>query len=143
MLKLYTAGNSICTQKVFITLAEKGLAYDTHDIDLFRCEQFQPWYLKINPKGVVPALDHDGRIVIESSLICEYLDDVFPTRGRGTIFSKSTPMIDLIVLISDTAGAPARTTASPGSVISPMFGVSFTMTGVFANSTAQRCCGLG
>jgi glutathione S-transferase len=26
----------------------------------------------------VPALDHDGRIVIESSLICEYLDDTFP-----------------------------------------------------------------
>ena len=77
MLKLYTAGNSICTQKVFITLAEKGLGYETHNIDLFRNEQFAPWYLEINPKGVVPALDHDGRIVIESSLICEYLDDCF------------------------------------------------------------------
>jgi glutathione S-transferase len=78
LLKLYTGRNSICTQKVVITLAEKALAYDTHNIDLFTNEQFKPEYLKINPKGVVPALNHDGAIVIESSLICEYLDDVFP-----------------------------------------------------------------
>jgi glutathione S-transferase len=78
MLKVYSYFNSICTQKVFITLAEKGLAYETQNVDLFKNEQFKPEYLKINPKGVVPALDHDGRVVIESSLICEYLDDTFP-----------------------------------------------------------------
>ena len=99
MLELYSAGNSICTQKVFITLAEKGLAYDTRNIDLFANEQFAPWYLAINPKGVVPALDHDSRIVIESSLICEYLDEVFPTprlvpadpflRARMRLWSKA------------------------------------------------------
>ena len=77
MMKLYTAGNSICTQKAFITLAEKGVAYETQNIDLFRNEQFAPWYLAINPKGVVPALEHDGSIVTESTLICEYLDDCF------------------------------------------------------------------
>jgi len=79
MLKVYSYFNSICTQKVFITLAEKGIDYTTQNVDLFRNEQFSPEYLKINPKGVVPALDHDGRVVIESSLICEYLDDCFPT----------------------------------------------------------------
>ena len=79
MLTLYTYHNSICTQKALITLAEKGVAYETHHVDLFKNEQFQPWYLAINPKGVVPALDHDGRIVTESTLICEYLDDIFPT----------------------------------------------------------------
>jgi glutathione S-transferase len=78
MLKLYSYYNSICTQKVFITLAEKGIAYETQNVDLFKNEQFQPDYLKINPKGVVPALDHDGGIVIESTLICEYLDECFP-----------------------------------------------------------------
>jgi glutathione S-transferase len=80
MLKVYSYFNSICTQKVFITLAEKKLGYDTQNVDLFTNEQFKPEYLKINPKGVVPALDHDGRIVIESSLICEYLDDSFPAQ---------------------------------------------------------------
>jgi glutathione S-transferase len=81
MLKVYSYFNSICTQKVFITLAEKGIDYTTQNVDLFKNEQFSPEYLKINPKGVVPALDHDGRIVIESTLICEYLDDCFSTPG--------------------------------------------------------------
>lgn len=99
MLKVYSYFNSICTQKVFITLAEKGIDYTTQNVDLFRNEQFSPEYLKINPKDVVPALDHDGRIVIESTLICEYLDDCFPTprlvpqdpflRARMRLWSKS------------------------------------------------------
>lgn len=78
MLKLYQAGNSICTQKILITLAEKGLTCETRNIDLFNNEQYGPAYIAINPKGVVPALDHDGRIITESTLICEYLDDTFP-----------------------------------------------------------------
>jgi glutathione S-transferase len=99
MLKVYSYFNSICTQKVFITLAEKGMDYTTQNVDLFRNEQFSPAYLKINPKGVVPALDHDGRIVIESTLICEYLDDCFPNprlvspdpfaRARMRLWSKA------------------------------------------------------
>ena len=56
MLTLYTFHNSICTQKVFITLAEKGLAYDEELVNLFAAEQYGPEYLKINPKGRVPAL---------------------------------------------------------------------------------------
>jgi glutathione S-transferase len=77
MLALYCYNNSICTQKVFITLALKQLDCEMRQVDLFRNEQFSPAYLRINPKGVVPALDHDGRIVIESTLICEYLDECF------------------------------------------------------------------
>ncbi len=77
MIQVYKAGNSICTQKVFITLAEKGVAYTTHDVDLFNNEQYRPEYLAINPKGVVPALVHDHRVITESTLICEYLDDTF------------------------------------------------------------------
>lgn len=80
MLKVYSFFNSICTQKVYITLAEKRLPYETQTVDLFRNQQYSPEYLRIHPKGVVPALDHDGRIVIESTLICEYLEDCFPDR---------------------------------------------------------------
>lgn len=79
MLKLYKAGNSICTQKVLITLDLKALEFGTQDVDLFNNEQYRPEYLAINPKGVVPALVHEGHIVTESTLICEYLDDIFPT----------------------------------------------------------------
>ena len=78
MLILYKYRNSICTQKVLITLAEKQLPYDTVEINLFKMEQYDPAYLKINPKGVVPSIVHDGKTVIESTLICEYLDECFP-----------------------------------------------------------------
>ena len=62
-----------------MTLDEKGLNFETQDINLFKNEQYNPEYLKLNPKGVVPTLDHDGKIIIESTLICEYLDDTFPS----------------------------------------------------------------
>jgi glutathione S-transferase len=78
MLKLFTAHNSICTQKVFLTLIEKGLPWTSEYIDLFNNEQYRPDYLKLNPKGVVPTLIHDGHAIIESTLICEYLDQTFP-----------------------------------------------------------------
>lgn len=78
MLTLYTFHNSICTQKVFITLAEKEIGYDEKLVNLFKAEQFSPEYLKLNPKGVLPTLVHDGRAIPESSLICEYVDETWP-----------------------------------------------------------------
>ena len=83
MLKLYTAHNSICTQKVFLTLIEKGLDWESEYIDLFKNEQYRPEYLRLNPKGVVPTLIHEGHPVIESTLICEYIDRTFPDAVFG------------------------------------------------------------
>ena len=78
MLQLYTARNSICTQKALITLKEKGLEWEEVLVDLFSNEQYSPEYLKLNPKGVVPTLVNGEDIVNESTLICEYLDETYP-----------------------------------------------------------------
>lgn len=78
MLELYHANHSTCSQKVRICLAEKGLEYESRLIDLGAREQIAPEYLKLNPNGVVPTLVHDGRTVIDSSVICEYLEETFP-----------------------------------------------------------------
>jgi glutathione S-transferase len=78
MLTLYDFGNSVCCQKVRITLRAKGLDWESVKVDLFKAEQYDPNYLKLNPKGIVPTLVHDGKAIIESTLICEYLDDTFP-----------------------------------------------------------------
>jgi glutathione S-transferase len=78
MLTLYDFGNSVCCQKVRITMRAKGLDWVSVKVDLFKAEQYRPEYLKLNPKGIVPTLVHDGKPVIESTLICEYLDDAFP-----------------------------------------------------------------
>ena len=77
MLELYHSINSVCAQKVRAVLAEKGLEYQEHLMTL-RGDQFDPEYLKLNPNAVVPTLVHDGRPVIESSVILYYLDEAFP-----------------------------------------------------------------
>ncbi|MBL8708634.1 MAG: glutathione S-transferase, partial [Rhodospirillaceae bacterium] len=65
--------------KIHIMLAETGLAYRAHKIDLGRGEQFQPQYLAINPNGKIPAIvDDDGPdgqpiSVFESGAILIYL----------------------------------------------------------------------
>lgn len=78
MLELYNARQSTCSQKARLTLAEKGLEFVEHQLKLFKQEQLAPEYLKLNPNGVVPTLVHDGDPVTDSSVIMEYLDEVFP-----------------------------------------------------------------
>lgn len=78
MLELYTHPMSPCSQKVRIVLAEKGLSWTKHHVDLAQKENLHLDYLKLNPIGVVPTLVHGGTAIIESSIICEYLDDAFP-----------------------------------------------------------------
>ncbi len=80
MLTLYSHPMSPCAQKVRITLAEKGLDFETRHIDLPGKENLEPWYLKINPLGVVPTLVDGEHAVIESSLICEYIEEAYPDR---------------------------------------------------------------
>jgi len=79
MLTLYEFGNSVCCQKVRLTLSLKNLEWQSVQVNLFKSEQYEEKYLKLNPKGVVPTLVHDQRAVVESTLICEYLDDIYPT----------------------------------------------------------------
>ncbi len=78
MLELYHHLISTCSQKVRLVLAEKDLEFVSHEIDLVAGEQHDPDYVKLNPNHVVPTLIHDGRVLIESTLINEYLEDAFP-----------------------------------------------------------------
>lgn len=77
MLELYHSVNSVCAQKVRVALAEKGLEYRSHLMTL-RGDQFAPEYMKLNPNAVVPTLVHDGKPLVESSVILYYLDEAFP-----------------------------------------------------------------
>jgi glutathione S-transferase len=76
-LLLYDFGGSPCARRVRISLLEKGLDWDTQTIDLSRMEQRSPEYLAINPNGLVPTLAHGERVIWESNVITQYLDDLF------------------------------------------------------------------
>ena len=75
-----TSNLSVCAQKVRIVLAEKGVPWTSRYVSLVRGEQLTPEFKKMNPRGLVPVLAHDGNTIVESSVICSYLDEVFQTR---------------------------------------------------------------
>ncbi len=82
--KLYNAPQSTCSQRVRFVLNAKGLTFAEEKLDLLAGDQLKPDYLALNPNGVVPTLDHDGQIVIDSSVIVEYLDEVEPDAANFT-----------------------------------------------------------
>ena len=75
---LYDYEASPCARRVKVFLIEKGIEFTTQTIDLSKMEQKSPEYLRINPNGLVPAINHNGRIIFESSVINDYLEDNFP-----------------------------------------------------------------
>ncbi len=81
MLELYylEEADSICSNRPHMTLSEKGIDdWIGHKLVLVNGDQFKPEYLKLNPKAQVPTLVHDGRVIKESSIICNYIDDLKP-----------------------------------------------------------------
>ena len=74
---LHFMGSS-CSQKLRIFLNLKGIPWESHHIDLPSHENFCPWFLGINPRGLVPVLVHDGAVHIESNDIIGYLEKTFP-----------------------------------------------------------------
>ena len=82
MLKLYSFGPAANSLKPLLTLYEKGLEFTRRQLNPAVFEHHEDWFKKINPNGQVPALEHDGKIITESTVICEYLEDVFPDTPR-------------------------------------------------------------
>ena len=79
MIELYHNNLSVCAQKVRIVLAEKSLPWLSRHVSLVKGEQLTAEFEQMNPRGLVPVLVHDGNTIIESSVICSYLDDAFPS----------------------------------------------------------------
>jgi glutathione S-transferase len=81
MVELYHAEPVANSMKVLLCLKEKPLPFVSHYVDLLRFEQHRPEFVAINPNGQVPVLVHDGAVITESTVINEYLDEVFPEPG--------------------------------------------------------------
>jgi maleylacetoacetate isomerase len=78
-MKLWTFFRSSAAFRVRIALNLKGLSYEQASIHLRKNEQGRPDYLALQPQGLVPALDDDGEVLIQSMAIVEYLDETHPT----------------------------------------------------------------
>ena len=77
-LHLYHTGRSNCSARVRLLILEKHLPWVSHHIDLYTRKNISKEYFGINPKGVVPTLVHDGRVIVESNDILAYIEEVFP-----------------------------------------------------------------
>jgi maleylacetoacetate isomerase/maleylpyruvate isomerase len=77
-MKLYSYWRSSAAYRVRIALNLKDIAYEVVPVHLARGEQRAANYLQANPQGLVPALEHDGRLLVQSLAIIEYLDSIAP-----------------------------------------------------------------
>jgi glutathione S-transferase len=78
MLALYSFGPGANSLKPLLALYEKEIEFTSRFLNPATFEHHSDWFKKINPNGQVPVLDHDGKFISESTVICEYLEDEFP-----------------------------------------------------------------
>jgi glutathione S-transferase len=82
-LTLYCFPQSTCSQKVRLALWEKGIPFEERHVDHKNREHLSDWYLKLNPNGVVPTLTDGDDVIIDSSVILEYLEEVYPDHAMS------------------------------------------------------------
>lgn len=76
---LYQIAPSFYSQIARLTLTEKGVVWTERMVNIGPVmENYEPWFMRLNPKGVVPVLDHDGQIVVEALQIARHVDASFP-----------------------------------------------------------------
>jgi glutathione S-transferase len=97
-MKLYDSHLSPFSSRVRIVLYAKNLPH----------EQVKPpggtgsaEYKRINPTGTVPALEYDGRVLPESSVICEYLEDLFPSPPLRPAHARARAEMRVLAAIPD------------------------------------------
>ncbi|XP_075225050.1 ganglioside induced differentiation associated protein 1 [Lycorma delicatula] len=76
-LILYFNHYSFYAQKVVMAMMEKKLPFKPHNVDITRGEQYQSWFLEINPRGEVPVLVDGVKTIPDSARIIDYLEDNF------------------------------------------------------------------
>ena len=77
-ITVYHNAMSASSQKLRLALAEKRLEWRSEEVELLAGGQHAASYRALNPAGVVPTLVHGDAVLVETSAILEYLDDVFP-----------------------------------------------------------------
>jgi len=73
-LLLYHFPGSICSQMARLAIIEKGLPFQRQTVDIMNSEQFEPWYIALNPAAVVPTLKDGEQIVTDTIHIVNHIN---------------------------------------------------------------------
>ncbi|XP_030839643.1 ganglioside-induced differentiation-associated protein 1 isoform X2 [Strongylocentrotus purpuratus] len=113
---LYHAEEGYFSQLARLALAEKGIDYKSHLISLATDEMHEAWFLRtVNPKGMVPAMEHHGKYYTDSSDIMVYVDTL-PSDGPKLFPDDSSVMGDRVGHFSDLLGSINVRVVSYGSI---------------------------
>ncbi len=111
-MELYHNNMSVCSQKVRLVLREKKQTPIEHHLNLRAGDQTQTAYLLLNPNGVVPTIVDEGLPIVESTVICEYLDDAYPDPPIRPKSSKQRADMRVWTLLPDAGLHGACTSVS-------------------------------
>ncbi|KAK8097857.1 glutathione S-transferase [Apiospora kogelbergensis] len=78
-IKLYTNHGCPWAHRAHIALAELNVPFGEEIIDLSVPRTRE--YLRVNPRGLVPALEFDGQVITESGIVAAFLADAYPAAG--------------------------------------------------------------
>ncbi|XP_072013177.1 ganglioside-induced differentiation-associated protein 1-like [Amphiura filiformis] len=99
-LTLYYFPASFFSQRAFLAIEEKGVSYKRHVISIHTGEAIEPWYMRIQPNGTVPALKHGEIMKTDSKDIIQYLDEIAPDAPKFCP-DPSTPGGDRVVYLTE------------------------------------------
>jgi glutathione S-transferase len=103
VITLYDAGRCPYCARVRIALAEKGIEYETVEIDL---DDRPSWLYEKNPLGRVPVLEEDTFVLPESAVINEYLEDRYPEPALWPADREERGLARLLVFRFDELSKP-------------------------------------
>jgi glutathione S-transferase len=101
---IYGTEFSTYVRSVRMALEEKGTDYKLHDVSVLRGEHKQATHLTRNPFGTVPAFEHDGAEMYETSPILRYIDQVWPSPALTPEDPRQRARMNQIISIIDYHG---------------------------------------
>src|SRR5262249_20774831 len=104
---LYGPAYSTYTRTARLAFEEKGAGYRLEEVDILKGAGQAPAYLAKHPFGKVPALDHDGFMLYETTAIARYVDEAFPGPKLQPSDAKQRARMTQIMSIVDAYAYPA------------------------------------
>ena len=99
---VYGADYSVYVRIVRLALEEKGVPYQLVPVDIFAEEERTPEYLARHPFGKIPAFDHDGFGLYETSAITRYVNDAFEGPSLMPDDPKTRARVDQLVSVCNS-----------------------------------------